>query len=71
MRNRPAYTHRAPAQKPPHFIWGIEDDGFTETWGRTWSERMGGTFDRIVGAGHFLQESHGAVVAETLLQRIG
>lgn len=58
-------------KKPAHFIWGIEDDGFTETWGRTWSERMGGTFDRIVGAGHFLQESHGAVVAETLLQRIG
>jgi haloalkane dehalogenase len=57
--------------KPAHFIWGIEDDVFTQAWGREWCDRMGGTsFDAIPGAGHFLQNTHGAAVAGHLLRRI-
>jgi haloalkane dehalogenase len=58
--------------KPVNFIWGLDDDVFTEAWGRAWCDRMhGATFDPVPGAGHFLQNSHGAVVAEHLLQRAG
>jgi haloalkane dehalogenase len=56
--------------KPAHFIWGCSDDVFTETWGRTWAERMGATFDPIAEAGHFLQNTHGVEVASHLLRRI-
>ena len=57
--------------KPAHFIWGIEDDVFTEEWGRRWCEKMhGASFDSIPGAGHFLQNTHGSIVARHLLQRI-
>ena len=57
--------------KPAHFIWGVEDDVFTEQWGRTWCERMGAnSFDPIPGAGHFLQNSHGREVAGHVLRHI-
>jgi len=57
--------------KPVHFIWGIQDDVFTEAWGRAWAQRYAqATFD-AVEAGHFLQESHGGEVAERLLSRLG
>lgn len=55
---------------PAHFIWGIEDDVFTEAWGRTWAAQMDATFDPIPGAGHFLQSSHGAQIVDLLLRRI-
>ncbi|MGK0257546.1 MAG: haloalkane dehalogenase [Candidatus Azotimanducaceae bacterium] len=58
-------------QKPVHFIWGMEDDVFTEAWGRKWAGQMNASFDPIEGAGHFLQASHGAEVVEHLLRRIG
>jgi haloalkane dehalogenase len=58
-------------RKPVHFVWGCADDIFTEAWGRTWAERMNATFDGIPEAGHFLQNSHGARVAELILGRIG
>ncbi len=55
--------------RPVHFIWGVDDDVFTEAWGRTWAARMNATFDPIVGAGHFLQNTHGGLVAERILAR--
>ena len=55
---------------PVHFIWGCADNVFTENWGRTWSDRMQGTFDPIQTAGHFLQNTHGPEVVEHLLRRI-
>jgi haloalkane dehalogenase len=56
--------------KPVHFIWGSADQVFTEAWGRVWSAEMPhSTFDSL-NAGHFLQETHGAEVAELLLARI-
>jgi pimeloyl-ACP methyl ester carboxylesterase len=30
---------------------------------------MGGTFDALAGAGHFLQETHGEQIAELILAR--
>lgn len=58
-------------QKPVHFIWGCDDDVFTESWGRAWASRLNATFDGIAGAGHFLQNTHGREVAETLVARTG
>ncbi len=58
-------------QKPCHFIWGCADDVFTEAWGRTWAQRMNASFDAIPAAGHFLQNTHGAQVANLLLERLG
>ena len=58
-------------QKHVHFIWGCADDVFTQEWGETWAKQMGNaSFDGIKDAGHFLQNSHGAEVAEILLRRI-
>lgn len=58
-------------QKPIYFIWGCQDDIFTEQWGRSWAAKFAqATFDPILDAGHFLQNTHGKVIAETLLARI-
>jgi pimeloyl-ACP methyl ester carboxylesterase len=56
--------------KPAHFIWGCADDIFDEAWGRKWAAQMNASFDAIADANHFLQSSHGAEVAELILQRI-
>ena len=56
--------------KPVHFIWGCADDVFTEAWGKAWASRMSASFDGIPEAGHFLQNTHGAEVANILLKRI-
>ena len=56
--------------RPVHFIWGVHDDAFTESWGRAWAERFPqATFDGV-DAGHFLQESHGAEVAALISSRL-
>ena len=55
-------------QKGVHFVWGCADDVFTEEWGRTWAGRMNARFDGIPDAGHFLQSSHGARVAELIIE---
>ncbi len=55
-------------ERGAHFIWGCQDDVFTEAWGRTWAGRMGARFDGIPDAGHFLQSSHGARVAELIIE---
>ena len=57
-------------QRPAHFIWGVDDDVFTEQWGRTWAARMKATFDPIAGAAHFLQNTHGSLVAAHILERV-
>ena len=56
--------------KPAHFIWGCADDVFVESWGQKWAGQMGGTFDRIADAGHFLQNTHGADIVRFMLGRI-
>ncbi len=57
--------------KPAHFIFGERDAIFTPEWARRWSGLIpGSTLDLIEGAGHFLPESHGELVAETILARI-
>jgi pimeloyl-ACP methyl ester carboxylesterase len=58
-------------RKPVHFVWGCRDDVFTEAWGRTWAARMGATFDAVPDAAHFLQATHGGVVADHILRRAG
>jgi haloalkane dehalogenase len=57
-------------KKPVHFIWGGADRIFTTEWGRQWaSQYPQATFDLLPDAGHFLQESHGAKIAEIFLSR--
>ena len=57
-------------KNPVHFIWGVRDDVFTEAWGREWAGLYPqATFDPV-DAGHFLQESHGPEVVQSLLRRI-
>ncbi|MDG1923829.1 MAG: alpha/beta fold hydrolase [Pseudomonadales bacterium] len=55
---------------PTHFIWGCQDEVFTESWGRTWATRMKASFDPIQDAGHFLQNTHGEMIVARLLSRI-
>jgi haloalkane dehalogenase len=57
-------------KKPVNFIWGCADDVFTEAWGRQWASRMHASFDAIADAGHFLQNTHGAIVAAHILRRM-
>ena len=55
--------------RPIHFIWANRDDVFTESWGRAWAGRYPqATFDVVDGAGHFLQDTHGQLVAELFLK---
>jgi len=56
-------------EKPVHFIWGCADPIFTETWGRTWAERLGASFDPLPDANHFLQDTHGPEIAGRILAR--
>ncbi len=56
---------------PIHFIWGGADEVFTEAWGRTWASGFPqATFDLIPEAGHFLQDTHGEVIADHFLRRL-
>ena len=43
---------------------------FTEQSGRSWADQMGASFDVIPDANHFLQNTHGAEIAELILRRI-
>jgi len=55
-------------RRPIHFIWGGKDDVFTEEWGRQWASCFSHSrFDLIPEAGHFLQETHGAHIADLFL----
>jgi pimeloyl-ACP methyl ester carboxylesterase len=58
-------------QKPIHFIWGGADDVFTEAWGRSWASHYPqARFDLLPEAGHFLQETHGEVIADLFLSQV-
>ena len=58
-------------RKPVHFIWGGADEVFTEAWGRKWANGFPqATFDLLPQARHFLQETHGAEIAEIFLGRV-
>lgn len=58
-------------QKPIHFIWGGADDVFTEAWGRDWASHYPqARFDLVPEAGHFLQETHGELIADLFLSQI-
>lgn len=58
-------------KKPVHFIWGLKDPNFNEKWLERWASHYPqATVDRIADGGHFLQETHGAQVAQLLLGRI-
>jgi haloalkane dehalogenase len=57
-------------EKPVGFIWGGTDAVFTEAWGRQWAGLYPqASFDLLPDAGHFLQETHGASIAELFLER--
>jgi haloalkane dehalogenase len=57
-------------EKPAHFIWGCADDIFPESWGREWAGRMRASFDPLPDAAHFLQNTHGPEIVDTMLRRI-
>ena len=53
---------------PVHFVWGLADDVFTGDWGRRWHSLIPqSTWDAFDDAGHFLQDTHGARIAEVVL----
>lgn len=55
---------------PVNFVWGGQDDVFTEAWGRSWAARLPqSTFDLLPDAGHFLQDTHGDEIAQIVLTR--
>lgn len=55
---------------PVHFVWGLADDVFPGDWGRQWHSRIAhATWDAFDDAGHFLQDTHGERIAETVLGR--
>lgn len=57
---------------PVHFVWGLLDDVFTGEWGRAWQARIPhATWDAFDDAGHFLQDTHGARIAEIVLDHAG
>jgi haloalkane dehalogenase len=56
---------------PVHFVWGLADDVFPGEWGRRWQELIPhSTWDAFDDAGHFLQDTHGDRIAQTVLQRV-
>jgi haloalkane dehalogenase len=53
---------------PIHFLWATNDDVFTLDWGKKWHSLIPhSTFEEIVGARHFLQDTHGPEIADRLL----
>jgi len=57
--------------KSCHFVWGCQDNVFTETWGRQWADQMGAHFDPLEDAGRFSQNTHGPRLAELILEGKG
>ena len=53
---------------PIHFLWATNDGVFTLDWGKKWHSLIPhSTFEEIVGARHFLQDTHGPEIAARLL----
>ena len=58
--------------RPVHFIWGGSDFVFTTEWGQQWASLIPhATWDLLPDASHFLQDTHGAEIADIVLGRIG
>ncbi len=56
---------------PVHFVWGLADEVFTGAWGQQWHHLIPhSTWDAIDDAGHFLQDTHGDLVARYVLNHI-
>ena len=54
---------------PVDFIWGVTDEVFPETWGRQWHSLIPhSTWHGLDDASHFLQDTHGAQIAEIVLR---
>lgn len=54
---------------PVHFVWGLADEIFTGEWGRRWHALLPhATWDAFDDAGHFLQDTHGARIAELVVE---
>ncbi len=57
---------------PVHVVFGDADPVFPVAWGEQWAAEIdGATFDRIEGAGHFLQIDAPADVLATVSARLG
>ena len=55
---------------PVHVVWGGTDDVFPKAWGEQWHALIPqSTWDVLDDAGHFLQDTHGARIAEIVLNR--
>lgn len=55
-------------QLPVHFVWGLADNVFTGEWGQAWHARIPhATWDSFDDAAHFLQDTHGARIADIVL----
>ncbi len=54
--------------KKVDFIWGLEDEIFTESLGRKWCKQMNGSFTPVAGAGHFLQNTHAREIVNHILR---
>lgn len=53
---------------PVHFVWGLEDQIFTADWGRRWHSLIPhATWHELADASHFLQDTHGDVIARIVL----
>ena len=56
---------------PTHVVWGLADDVFDGAWGRRWHSLIPhATWDAFDDAGHFLQDTHGARIAEAVLGHV-
>ena len=57
--------------KKIQFIWGGQDDVFTEQWGKQWAEIMKADFHCFPDAGHFLQSTHGKEISNLIVNYKG
>jgi haloalkane dehalogenase len=56
---------------PVHVMFGDADPVFPAEWGARWSRVIpGASFERIEGAGHFVQEEAGGELAERILAHV-
>jgi haloalkane dehalogenase len=59
-------------QLPVHFVWGLADDVFDGEWGRRWHSLIPhATWDSFDDAAHFLQDTHGDLIARVVLAHAG
>lgn len=52
---------------PVNFVWGVADNVFTREWGLRWHSLIPHSTWHEFDAGHFLQDTHGAAIAELVI----